>query len=166
MRNLKDVIIERLVISKDKPSQEKFEFLIDINIIKIRTTRQGEYRLIGIYDELDDDNNYCGYIIKFPKRTYFGEGLAGESIICLQPKYYNSDAYDEILERYTLTSDNCICEPSQAAWVLQGLLPHEIAEYLQVVIAGAGKKDFFKGETSGFSFRTDYLLHTWYEEKK
>lgn len=165
MRNLKDIITERLVISKDKPSQEKFEFLIDINTIKIRTTRQGEYRLLGIYDELGDDN-YCGYIIKFPKRTYFGEGLAGESIICLQPKYYNSAAYDEILERYTLTSNNCICEPCQAAYVLQGLLPHEIAEYLQVVISGAGKKDFFEGETSGFSFRTDYLLHSWYEKKK
>lgn len=165
MRNLKDIILERLVLSKDKPKQEKFEFLIDINNIKIRKTLAGEYRLLGIYDELSDDK-YCGYIIKFPKRTYLGDGLSGESLICLQPKYYNSDAYDEVLNLYTLSSNNCICEPGQAAYVLQGSLPHEIAEYLQVVIDAAGKKDFFEGDTSGFSFRTDYLFYNWYEKKK
>ena len=165
MKNLKDIILERLVLSKDKPKQEKFEFLIDINSIKSRKTRGGEYRLMGIYDELSDDK-YCGYIIKFPKRTYFGDGLAGESLICLQPKYYNSEAYDEVLNRYTLTSNVCVCEPGQAAYVLQGTLPHEIAEYLQVIINAAGKKDFFEGETSRYSFRTDYLFYNWYEKKK
>ena len=54
MKNLKDTILERLVLSKDKPQSEKFEFLIDINNIKIRNTRAGEYRLLGIYDELSD----------------------------------------------------------------------------------------------------------------
>ena len=165
MRNLKDTILERLILSKDKPKQEKFEFLLDINNIKFVKTRAGEYRLVGIYDELVDDK-YCGYIVKFPKRTYFGDGLAGESLICLQPKYYNSAAYDEILNIYTLTSNNCICEPGQAAYILQGSLPHDIAEYLQVVIEGAGKKDFFEGETSGFSYRTDYLFYNRYEKKK
>lgn len=165
MKNLKDTILERLILSKDKPKQEKFEFLMEINNIKIRNTRAGEYRLLGIYDELSDDK-YCGYIIKFPKRTYFGEGLAGEALICLQPKYYSSDAYDEILKLYTLTSNNCICEPGLAAYVLQGSLPREIAEYLQVVIDGAGKKEFFEGDTSGFAFRTEYLFYNWYEKKK
>lgn len=163
MKNLKDILVERLVLSKNKP-QENFEFLIDISNIKISKTQEGEYRLLGIYDELTDDN-YCGYIIKFPKRTYFGEGLAGEAMICLQPKYYNSGAYDEVLTRYTLTPNNCICEPGQAAYVLQGLLPHEIAEYLQVVLNEKGK-EFFEGETSGFSFRTDYLFYNWYVKKK
>ena len=55
MRNLKDTILERLVLSKDKPKQEKFEFLMEINNIKIRNTRAGEYRLLGIYDELSDE---------------------------------------------------------------------------------------------------------------
>lgn len=165
MKNLKDTILERLILSKDKPQSEKFEFLMDLNNVKSCKTRGGEYRLLGIYDELSD-NKYCGYIIKFPKRTYFGEGLAGESLICLKPKYYSSEAYDEILNLYTLTSNNCICEPGLAAYVLQGSLPHEIAEYLSVIISAAGKKEFFEGETSKFSYRTDYLFYNWYEKKK
>lgn len=166
MKNLKDIIVEKLRIKKanDKRDNDDFECLLSLTNCAIQNTRGGEYKIIGIVDELSDAE-YVGYIVKFPKRLYLGEGLFGESLICLRPDYYiNETAYDGILEIYP-GDDNCICEPGQSAYLLQGGLTIKLANSLVNVIERAGGEEFFNGETSKFKFNPDYLKSAWYEKR-
>lgn len=166
MKNLKDIIVEKLRIKKanTKRDNDDFECLLSLTNRAIVKTRAGEYKLIGIVDELSGAD-YVGYIVKFPKRLYLGEGLFGESLICLRPDYYiNEIAYDSILEIYP-GDDNCICEPGQAAYLLQGGLTKNMSTALVDIIECAGGEEFFDGETSKFKFNPDYLKSTWYEKR-
>lgn len=168
MKNLKDIIVEKLRINKANTNKTNtdndFECLLSLTNCATLATRKGEYKIMGIVDEIGDAD-YVGYIVKFPKRIYLGEGLFGESLICLRPDYYiNETAYDGILEIYP-GDENCICEPGQSSYLLQGGLTKNLSTVLANIIGRAGGEEFFEGETSKFKFNPDYLKSTWYEKR-
>lgn len=169
MKQLKDTILEKLVISKNKKLEEYY-FHKEIGVVFNNKSRMRLYT-ISTSEDPDDIDSWIGFIIKSPYELEVTDTLGREygfkSVGALPYADIEIDKENNVLEQYIekkleTDKDECyISFPGQICDSLSMQLPKVIAEKLVGILSELYNRKFFK---DGF-FQPRHLKPDWYIRK-
>lgn len=165
MRNLKDIIFERLILSKDRKhisGPGNIDFILDYSV----KDKDGRTFELYIIEEHGNTELYRGFLIKSNKEFTYGEEneFATYCLGCCFMEDFDNNKFEEMLQAWNddNNSECVIIYPSEACMAFSNELHRFIAsplvKFINYKLSGAR---FFDNDY----FRKEFLSEDYYIKK-
>ena len=165
MKNLKDIIIERLVLSKERKTiagSGNIDFVLDCSV-KDKYGRTFELYCIRDHSDVE---LYRGFLIKSNKEFTYGEEseLTASCLGCCFMEDFNNSKFEEMIQVWNDDNDDecVIVYPSDACMAFRNELNRFVAaplvKFIKYKLSGAR---FFDNDY----FRNEFLSEDYYIKK-